>query len=134
MARNYKAKICKSCGEEFVPRSGVQKICDDCRAALAEKPKRAPTNRQLAEMNGRQRATIKRLQEEIAKLKGTMLAPQQALVSQIEQLEKAIARQREIVGKGQRAVAVMGQRNHELRKAIAAAIESLQRILEEDAR
>lgn len=134
MRRNFSDKICGKSGKAFAPTSGAQKRCPDCRAALAEKPKRAPTNRQLAEMNGWQRATIKRLQEEIAKLKGTMLAPQQALVSQIEQLEKAIARQREIVGEGQRAVAVMGQRNHELREAIAAAIESLQRILKEDAR
>ena len=134
MRRNSSDKICEDCGKAYAPASGAQKRCPDCMAALAEKPKRAPTNRQLTEMNGRQRATIKRLQEEIAKLKGTMLAPQQALVSQIEQLEKAIARQREIVGEGQRAVAVMGQRNHELRKAIAAAIESLQRILKEDAR
>ena len=134
MARNYKAKICKSCGEEFAPRSGVQKICNDCRAALAEKPKRAPTNRQLAEMNGRQRATIKRLQEEIAKLKGTMLAPRQALVSQIETLEKAIARQRQMISEGQTSVAAMGQRNHALRKGIEAAIEALQGILKEDGR
>ena len=134
MRRNFSDKICEKCGKAFAPASGVQKRCPDCRAALAEKPKRAPTNRQLAEMNGRQRATIKRLQEEIAKLKGTMLAPQQALVSQIETLEKAIARQREIVGEGQRAVAAMGQRNHELRKGIVAAIEAMQGILKEDGR
>lgn len=133
MRVSYSDKICK-CGKVFTPTSGAQKRCPACRQALAEQPECAPTSRQLAEMNRRQRETIKRLQTEISELKGKMLAPQQALVSQIEELEKAIARQRKIVGDGQRAVAVMGQRNHELRKAIAAAIESLQRILKEDAR
>ena len=134
MRKVYAEKICEKCGKAFVPRSGVQKRCPDCRVELAQRPKRALTNKQLTEMNGRQRATIKRLQEEIAKLKGTMLAPQQALVSQIEQLEKAIGRQREIVGEGQRAVAVMGQRNHALRKGISAAIGALEETLKEDGR
>lgn len=43
MARKYKAKICKSCDKAFVPRSGVQKICDDCRAKKAARPVRPPT-------------------------------------------------------------------------------------------
>ena len=116
MRRNFSDKICEKCGHAFSPTSGAQKRCPECRAAL----------KQLAERNKRQTETIKKLQAEIAKLKGTMLAPQQALVAQIETLEKAIARQREIVGEGQRAVAAMGQRNHELRKGIVAVIDALQ--------
>ena len=131
MAKHYKAKICKSCGEEFVPRSGVQKICDDCRAKEADRPRRAPTAAMLREYNRRQKETIRKLQEEVATMKAKALAPQSALFAEIKTLTKAIEQQREMISEGQRSVAVMGHRNHELRKGIAATIEALQGILKE---
>ena len=134
MVRKYKAKICKSCGEEFVPRSGVQMICDDCRAKEADRPRRAPTAAMLREYNRRQKETIRKLQEEVATMKAKALAPQSALFAEINTLKKAIEQQREMIGEGQRSVVAMGHRNHELRKGIAATIEALQGILKEDGR
>lgn len=31
MAKTFKPKVCDSCGNEFVPNSGVQKRCEECR-------------------------------------------------------------------------------------------------------
>ena len=134
MAKKYKAKICKSCGEEFVPRSGSQKICSDCRAKEADRPRRAPTAAMLREYNRRQKETIRKLQEEVATMKAKALAPQSELFAEIKTLKKAIEQQREMIGEGQRSVAAMGHRNHELRKGIVATIEALQGILKEDGR
>jgi hypothetical protein len=134
LGKNYKEKICESCGKAFVPRSGVQKICDDCRAKEADRPRRAPTAAMLREYNRRQKETIRKLQEEVATMKAKSLAPQSALFAEIKTLKKALDQQREMIGEGQRLVAAMGHRNHELRKGIAATIESLQGILKEDGR
>lgn len=134
MGRDYREKICECCGNAFVPRSGVQKICSDCRAKEAGRPKRAPTAAQLREYNRRQKETIRKLQDEIVKLKAKALAPQASLLAEIETLKKAIERQRAMVGESQRSVAAIGHRNHELRKGIAATIEALQGILKEDGR
>lgn len=30
---NFKPKICENCGREFIPSSGCQKVCIDCREA-----------------------------------------------------------------------------------------------------
>lgn len=134
MAKAYREKICERCDSPFVPASGSQKLCNECRAKLAEKPLREPTMKELVARNKRQYEAIKRLQDEIVRLKGATLAPRQALVSQIETLEKAIARQRQMISEGQTSVAAMGQRNHALRKGIEAAIEVLIKTLNEDQR
>lgn len=131
-AKVYREKICEGCERPFVPRSGVQKLCPECRAKRAEKPVRPSTAKEIRARNIRQKDTIKALRAENERLRGKLLAPQQALVAQIETLEKAIERQREMVGEGQRSVAAMGQRNHELRKAMQQVIEILQKALKEN--
>ena len=131
-AKVYREKICEGCERPFVPRSGVQKLCPECRAKRAEKPVRPPTAKEIRARNILQKDTIKALRAENERLRGKLLAPQQALVAQIETLEKAIERQREMVGEGQRSVAAMGQRNHELRKAMQQMIEILQKALKEN--
>ena len=133
-SKNYKEKVCEGCGRAFVPRSGVQKLCPECRAKRAEKPVRPPAAKEIRARNVRQKEAIKALRDEIERLRGKLLAPQQVLVAQIETLEKAIERQREMVGEGQRSVAAMGQRNHELRKAMQQVIEILQNTLKENKR
>ncbi len=133
-AKVYKEKICEGCERPFVPRSGAQKLCPECLAKRAEKPVRPPSAKEIRARNIRQKATINELRAEIERLRGKLLAPQQALVAQIETLEKAIERQREMVAEGQRSVAAMGQRNHELRKAMRQAIEIFQQTLKRSER
>lgn len=132
--KQYKEKICESCERPFVPKSGAQKLCPECRAKRAEKPVRPPTAKEVRARNVRQQDTIKALRDEIERLRRKLLAPQQALVAQIETLEKAIKWQKESIADKQRSIAAMGQRNHELRKAMQQVIEILQKALKENER
>ena len=131
--RSFAEKTCEICKRNFVPTSGAQKRCPECRDKIAQKPARPPTAAEVRARNARQKETIKALRDEIFRLKGRILAPQQLLVSQIETLEKAIERQRELVKEEQLKAAAIGQRNHELRKGIEEAIALLDRLLKETA-
>ena len=132
--KNYKEKVCEVCERPFVPRSGVQKLCPECMAKRDEKPVRPPTAKEIRARNVRQKETIKALRAEIERYRGKFVLPHQTLVAQIETFEEAIKRQREMIAEGQRSVAAMGQRNHELRKAMQQAIEILQKALKENER
>ena len=131
--KHYKEKVCANCGKAFIPRSGVQKVCDDCKAKAADRPKRQPAAAMMREYNRRQKETIRKLQDEIATMKAKTLAPRAALISQIESLKSAIERQRKMVGESQRLETAAKRRVAKLCQGIRSGISSLQGVLDADA-
>lgn len=129
MGYDVKKKVCASCGTEFKPTGCAQKFCEECRQAMAneKRVKKASyaTRKEVVARNRRQVEYIKSLKEEIAQLRARVVAPAAAMSKELAAKDKAIERQREMVGEFQRVASMASLKNIAMKNAIKEAIRIL---------